>query len=78
MEVYYEWIQKLADGLQAPTTNNFLTIVFKVGLQSYLKIVITWMKKSTLQQHKEVIMLREEGISTIEVRSALSIPLNTK
>jgi hypothetical protein len=23
VEVYYEWIQKLAHGLQVPTTNNF-------------------------------------------------------
>jgi hypothetical protein len=32
---------KLAHGLQIPTIDSFLTIVFKVGLQSYLKIVIT-------------------------------------
>ncbi len=25
MEVYYEWIQKLTNGLQIPTINNFLT-----------------------------------------------------
>jgi hypothetical protein len=32
VEVYYEWIHKLAHGLQVPTTNNFLTIMFRVGL----------------------------------------------
>ncbi len=32
VEVYYEQIQKLVHGLQVPTINNFLTIVFKVGL----------------------------------------------
>jgi hypothetical protein len=48
-EVYYEQIPKLAHGLQIPTTYNFLTIVFKVGLQSYLKIAIVGMKQSTLQ-----------------------------
>ncbi len=32
VEVYYEWIQKLVHGLQVPTTNGFLTIVFKTGL----------------------------------------------
>jgi hypothetical protein len=37
----------------------FLTIVFTAGLQSYLKIVTTRMKQSTLQQHKEVSMLCE-------------------
>ncbi len=44
MEVYYEWIQKLANGLQILTTNSFLTIVFKVGLESYIIIVTTRMK----------------------------------
>ncbi len=32
MEVYYEWIQKLAHGLHVLTTNNFLMIVFREGL----------------------------------------------
>jgi hypothetical protein len=32
VDVYYEWIQKLAHGLQIPTIYNFLTIVFRVGL----------------------------------------------
>jgi len=32
LDVYYEWIQKLAHGLQIPTIDNFLTIVFKMGL----------------------------------------------
>jgi hypothetical protein len=31
VEVYYEQIQKLAHGLQIPTTHHFLAIVFKVG-----------------------------------------------
>jgi hypothetical protein len=42
--VYYECIQKLVDGLQNPTTNNLLTIVFWVWLQSYLKIAIIGIK----------------------------------
>ncbi len=44
VEVYYEQIQKLAHGLQVPTTNNFLNIVFKTGLQSYLIITNIRMK----------------------------------
>jgi hypothetical protein len=32
VDVYYEWNQKLAHGLQIPTIYNFLTIVFRVGL----------------------------------------------
>jgi len=46
VEVYYERIQ---NGLQIPTIDNFLTIVFRVGLQLCLRIVIARMKKSTLQ-----------------------------
>ncbi len=48
MEVYYEQIQKLVHGLEVPSTDNFLTIMFRAGLQSYLKITTTWMKWSTL------------------------------
>jgi len=47
VEVYYEWIQKLAHALQLPTIDNFLTIVFKVGLQSYFIIATVGMKWST-------------------------------
>jgi hypothetical protein len=74
VEVYYEWIQKLVHGLQVPTTDNFLTIMFKASLQSYFKIATTRMKWSTLQQHMEAAMLCEEGMTTMETRSALSIP----
>jgi hypothetical protein len=73
VEVYYERIQKLAHGLQVPTIDNFLTIVFR-GLQSYLKIVSIKMKRSTLQQHKEVAMLCEEGTTIAKARCAFSIP----
>jgi len=48
VEVYYERIQKLAHGLQILPKDSLLTIVFRVGLQSYLKIVILKMKRSTL------------------------------
>jgi hypothetical protein len=36
------------------------------------------MKQSTLHQHKEVAMLCEKRTTTIEARSALSIPQNMK
>jgi hypothetical protein len=49
VDVYYEWIQKLVHGLQVLTIDNFLTTVFKAGLQSYLKIAIIRMNRSTLQ-----------------------------
>jgi hypothetical protein len=78
VEVYYERFQKFAHGLQVPTTYSFLTIVFRASLQSYLKITIAGMKRSTLQQHKEVMMLCGKGMTIAEVRSALSIPQSTK
>jgi hypothetical protein len=74
VEVYYERIQKLAHGLQVPTTYNFLTIVFKASLQSYLRIATIGMKWSTLQQQKEAKMLCEKNMTTAETRSALSVP----
>jgi len=39
VEVYYEWIRKLINGLQIQNTNNFLTTMFQIGLQSYIIIV---------------------------------------
>ncbi len=74
VEVYYEWIQRLVHGLQVPTTDNFLTIVFKTGLQSYLIIATTRMKRSTLQQHMEAEMLCEKCMIIVEARNALLIP----
>jgi hypothetical protein len=58
--------------------DNFLTIVFRVGLQSYFRIATARMKRSTLQQHKEGVMLFEKGMTIIEARSALLIPHSTK
>jgi hypothetical protein len=52
--------------------------MFRAGLQSYLKIVITKMKWSTLQQHKEATMLCEKGMTTVKTRNALSIVHSTK
>jgi hypothetical protein len=74
VEVYYQWIQNLAHGLQLLTIDNFLTIVFRAGLQSYLRIANAGIKRSTLQEHKEVAMLCEEGMTTTEARNALLVP----
>jgi hypothetical protein len=48
--------------------------MFKVCLQSYFRITTMGMKQSTLKQHKEVAMLCEEGMITVETRSALLVP----
>ncbi len=52
--------------------------MFRVGLQSYFKIVTVGMKWSTLQQHKEVAMLCEEGMTITKARSALRVPQSIK
>jgi hypothetical protein len=36
------------------------------------------MKRSTLQQHKDVAMLHEEGMITAKARSSLSVPHSIK
>ncbi len=69
--MYYEWIQKLAHGLQVSTIDNFLTIMFRAGLQSYLRTVTIWMKRSTLQHHKEAVMLCEKNMIIIKARNVL-------
>jgi porphobilinogen deaminase len=78
VEVYYEKIQKMAHCLQIPTTDSFLTTMFKASLLSYFIIANAGMKRLTLQQHKEVTMLCEERMIIAEARNALSVPHSTK
>ncbi len=73
VEVYYERIQKLVHGLQVPTINNFLTIMCRVGLQSYFIITTSKMKRSTLEECKEATMLCEEGMTIVEAKNALLV-----
>jgi hypothetical protein len=67
MEVYYERLLKLANSLQHKTIDNFLTIVFIFGLQPYLLLATIGMKRKTLQQHKEVALVCEEGICKVRL-----------
>jgi hypothetical protein len=63
VEVYCEWLLKLANGLRTPITNIFLTTVFRFGLHPYLHITIAKMKcGTTLQQHKESSLFCEKLI----------------
>jgi hypothetical protein len=63
VEVYYEQLLKLVNGLQTPTSVGFLTTMFKFGLQSYLHNTIAKMKCGiTLQQHKESLLFCEKTI----------------
>jgi hypothetical protein len=48
MEVYYERLLKLSNIFQHMTTNSFLTTIFKFGLQPYLRVATTGMKKETM------------------------------
>jgi hypothetical protein len=64
--------------LQTPTTNNFLTTIFKFELWSYLHITIVGMKRATLWWHKESIILCEEGSLRLETKNYLSIPQGSK
>ncbi len=52
--------------------------MFIMGLQSYRRFVISRMKRLTLQQHKEVIMLCEEGMTIAKVMNALLVPESIK
>jgi hypothetical protein len=78
MEIYYERLLKLANGLQHKTTNSFLTTIFKSRLQPYLCVATIGMKRKTLQQHKEVALVCEKEISKVEAVSNLSIPQSSK
>ncbi len=43
-----------------------------------MRVTTTCMKRKTLQQHKEIALVCEEGISEIEAISNLSIPQSNK
>jgi hypothetical protein len=42
MEIYYEKLLKLTNSLQHKTTNDFLIIVLKYGLQPDLRVATKW------------------------------------
>jgi hypothetical protein len=57
VEVYYERLLKLANSLQ-----HKQHLIFKSGLQPFLHVETTCMKKKTMQQHNEAALVHEEGI----------------
>ncbi len=77
MEVYYEILLKLANNLQHNIRNSLLTIVFRTRLQPYLHVT-TSMKRKTLQQYKEAILVCEEGIFEEKAIINLLAPHNSK
>ncbi len=56
IEVHYERLLKLANYLQVKVIDVFLTIVLRIGLLPYLRL-ITSMKRNTLIEHKVVLKL---------------------
>lgn len=72
VEMYYELLLKLANNLHTPIT-NILMIMFISRLPSYLCIITIGMKMVTLQQHKDLALLCEEGILEFEIQSFLLI-----
>jgi hypothetical protein len=78
VEVYYEKLLKLATNLQHRTIDSFLTIAFIFGLQPYLHVATSSMKRETLQQHEEIALVCEKGIFEVEAINNLSIPHSSK
>jgi len=62
VKVYYEWILKLVNCLQHKANDSILTIFFRVGLVSYLKVATLSMKPNSLFEHKEVVVTCEENM----------------
>ncbi len=60
-DVYYKCLLKLTNQLHARTTYVFLTIVFKASLLPYLILTIVGVKRDTLMEHKEAIIVCQES-----------------
>ncbi len=68
----------MANSFQPKTTNSFETTIFRYGLQPYMCVATTCMKRETLQQHKEETLVCEEGISKVEAINNLLVPQSSK
>jgi len=44
--------------LEVKTTNVFLTTIFKVSLLPYLRLATASMKRNTLIEHKEAVVVK--------------------
>jgi hypothetical protein len=64
--------------LQVNVTDVFFFIIFKAGLQPYLRLDTLGMARDTLIKHKEVVMIYEESGSIIANCNALIIHLESK
>jgi len=48
---------EITNCLQVKTIDVFLTIVFRIGLLLYLRLITIGMKQNTLIEHKEVVVV---------------------
>jgi hypothetical protein len=48
---------EIANCLQVKTIDVFLTIVFRIGLLPYFRLITIGMKQDTLIEHKEVVVV---------------------
>ncbi len=66
VEVYYEWILKLANCLQHKANDNLLITFLQIGLVPYFRITTAGMKRDTLFEHNEFMVTYEETMENIE------------
>jgi hypothetical protein len=77
VEVYYEKLMKLTNNFHHKITYNLFIIVFRFRLRPYFHVAIVGMKRKTLQQHNEAVLVCEEGID-VEAINSLLVPYNGK
>ncbi len=61
VEVYYEHLLKLANCLQVKVMYVIIIIIFRIGLLPYLILTTIGMKRDTLIELKEAIIVCEES-----------------
>jgi hypothetical protein len=75
VEVYDEHLSKLANYLHVIATNVFITIFFKAILLPYLRLTTANMRRNTLTEHKEVVVVCEEsGLISLNYNVLLTTP----
>ncbi len=77
VEIYYECLLKLTNYLWVKAIDVFLTIVLIVTLLLYLKVATISMKKNTLIEHKEDVIVCEESGPVSMSYNALLTTLET-
>jgi hypothetical protein len=74
VEVYYECLLKLTNCIQSKITDFFLTTIFRACLLFYLRLTVTSMKRNTLIEHKEVVVICEESDMLMNYNILLTTP----